>query len=143
MKVLIPIISVLIFIYCNPYKKAVKTIENSATIKTDTIHLKETLFVKEKRFDTSYIFKKIYDTLSFKNKITELKIYKYQDTFHIKLKVNADTIYYNKSIPYNKITVEKTNDNAKIYLIFISIILFLLFVIFIIFMPKLLTIFKK
>lgn len=113
----------LTFISCNNYKKAVKTITESAVIKYDTLRIKDTIIIKQRYFDTTFISKKYHDTLFFNNKFMSLNFIKKGDTITLKTTIKKDTIIYTNALPYQKYFAEykENNDRWIIYALLVML----------------------
>lgn len=81
-------------------RRAIK--KNPRILKADTIQVHDTLYVPQVHYDTTIISNQI-DTILIEKERLRIKITRHYDTLRIEGTCLADTIFYEKKIPYKKI----------------------------------------
>lgn len=76
--------------------------KNPNLLKTDTIRVRDTIVVQQISYDTTIISKPI-DTILITKERLRIKITRMYDTLRVEGVCLADTIFYEKKIPYKKI----------------------------------------
>ena len=125
----------ILLVSCSPEKRLSRLVKHHPELKvTDTLIIRDTVSLALIQADTVLHIDSLFDTVTISKDRLEVSILRLHDTLYVQGKCKADTIFFEKKIPFEKIVIVKPDrvDQliSRIPWVVVGLISILLFVLF-------------